>query len=345
MSDKRLNSTVNPLQKKVVIVPMSGATLLHFSGPVDVFTNANRCLSLLGSAPGYEVILASPTADRRIPTLAGAQLSCTYSVQDILSPIDILIIAGNDFNSLSRAQYADLCKWISALHEKGDNRIASVCGGAFVLAEAGLLNGKKATTHWQLRERLKKEYPLVEVNTDPFYTGDGRIYTSGGVSSGIDLALALVEEDYGKDLAIQVARRLVFYLSRSGSQSQFGNLLPQYESTNVAYKITEWLKGNLSGAIDVTKMAEYLNMSPRNLNRVFNREIGLPPSKFMEKLRVEMARKYLEDTDMPIENIADKCGLSNLVTMRRIFLRHLKVTPSDYRRAFRTSLHAAPSSI
>ncbi|NQX52021.1 helix-turn-helix domain-containing protein [Pedobacter panaciterrae] len=340
MNDDESALIRNQLKKKVVIVPMSGRTLLHFSGPVDVFTNADKCLYLSGSKHGYDVVIASPTLKKHIPTLAGAELVCQQSALEITTPIDIVIVAGNDFQTLGKSEYATFCNWLSAINEKSNSRIGSVCGGAFVLAEAGLLNGKKATTHWQLSDRLKKEYPLVEVNTNPFYMGDGRIYTSGGVSSGIDLALALVEEDHGKDIAIQVARKLVFYLSRPGFQAQFGNLLPAYESTNIAQKLYGWLNENLAQPLDVARMAEHLNMSPRNFTRVFHKQTGLPPAKFIEKLRVEMARKYLEDTDVSIESIAEKCGLNNLVSMRRTFLRHLMTTPSDYRRAFRTSLQS-----
>jgi transcriptional regulator GlxA family with amidase domain len=325
-------------RKQVVIVAMAGNMLLDFAGPADVFTNANKCLSFAGSKAGYDVLIASPTLHKKLTTSAGIEIICQYSAMEITTPIDTLIVAGNDFQTLQKSEYTDFCKWLSVINENNTRRIGSVCGGAFALAEAGLLNGKKATTHWQLSERLKKEYPLVEVNSNAFYTTDGNIYTSGGVSSGIDLALALLEEDYGKDIAIQVARRLVFYLSRPGFQVQFANLLPVYENSNIAKKLHDWVIKNLDQSLDVVRIADHLNMSPRNFTRVFHKQTGLSPAKFIEKLRVETARKYLEDTDMPLEIIAEKCGLGGLVSMRRTFLRHLMTTPSDYRRAFRTSL-------
>ncbi|HEY0245286.1 MAG TPA: helix-turn-helix domain-containing protein, partial [Mucilaginibacter sp.] len=167
---------------------------------------------------------------------------------------------------------------------------------------------------------------------------DENIYTSAGVSSGIDLALALVEEDYGKDIAVKVARQLVFYLSRPGFQSQFGNLLPVYESANIANQLQQLLKDHLHEPLNVSRIAEHLHMSVRNLTRVFHKQTGMSPAKFVEKLRVETARKFLEDTNIPLERIAEQCGLGGLVSMRRTFLRHLMTTPSDYRRAFRTSL-------
>ena len=328
----------NQQRKQVVIVAMSGITLLNFAGPADVFTTADKCLSASGSKAGYDVLIASPTIDKKISTSTGMEIVCQYCAMEIKTPIDTLIVAGNDFNTLKKPQHHDFYDWLAFINKNNTRRIGSVCGGAFSLAEAGLLNGKKATTHWQLSDRLKKEYPLVDVDSTAFYTSDGNIYSSGGVSTGIDLALALVEEDHGKDIAIQVARKLVFYLSRPGFQVQFGNLLPVYESSNIAQKLHDWFVKNLHEALDVVSMAEHLNMSPRNFTRVFHKQTGLPPAKFIEKLRVEMARKYLEDTDMPLECIAEKCGLGGLVSMRRTFLRHLMTTPSDYRRAFRTSL-------
>ncbi|WP_158800330.1 GlxA family transcriptional regulator [Pedobacter sp. L105] len=338
MNDDKGTSANNQHRKLVVIVAMTGNMLLDFAGPADVFTNADKCLKASGSQLGYDVLIASPTMNKKVATATGMDIVCQYSVREITTPIDTVIVAGNDFQPSQKSEYADFCNWLSCINDAHTRRIGSVCGGAFALAEAGLLNGKKATTHWQLSERLKKEYPLVEVNSNAFYSTDGNIYTSGGVSSGIDLSLALVEEDHGKDIAIQVARKLIFYLSRPGFQVQFANLLPVYESSTIAGKLGAWFSENLHEALDVIRIADHLNMSPRNFTRVFHQQTGLPPAKFIEKLRVETARKYLEDTDLSLENIAEKCGLGGLVSMRRTFLRHLLTTPSDYRRAFRTSL-------
>ena len=341
MNQHLLNDGENFEKKLVVIVAMSGNMLLDFSGPTDVFTNADKVLSFSGSKKGYDVLIVSPTRNRKIISPTGLEIICPYSAMEITRPIDTLIVAGNGFQTLKNPEYDDFCNWLTAMHPKNTRRIGSVCGGAFALARAGLLNGKNATTHWDLSEKLKKEFPLIHVNSNAFYTIDGNIYTSGGVSSGIDLALALVEEDHGKDIAIKVARKLVFYLSRPGFQVQFANLLPVYESSNIAGKLSNWCIENLDEPLDLVRIAGYLNMSPRNFTRVFHKQTGLSPAKFIEKLRVETARKYLEDTDMPLERIAEKCGLGGLVSMRRIFLRHLMTTPSDYRRAFRTSLKAA----
>jgi transcriptional regulator GlxA family with amidase domain len=332
-------NTKQPLQKKrVVIVAMTRLLMLDFAGPADVFNYADVCLQKTIADAGYEVIVVAPTADRLIATATGIEIRCRLSAMEVELPIDTLIIAGNDFSETSVLAFEPFYQWLSTINEHNTRRVASVCGGAFVLAKAGLLNGRKVTTHWDLSEKLQNNYPQVQVNPNPFFTNDGYVYTSAGVSSGIDLALALVEEDYGKDIAVRVARKLVFYLSRPGSQSQFSNLLPTYESSNIAIKLQGWLKAHLHEPLDVTRIAEHLNMSVRNFTRVFHKQTGLSPAKYVEIIRVEAARKLLEDSDISLESIAGQCGLGGLVSMRRTFLRHLMTTPSDYRRAFTTAL-------
>ncbi|PSL28157.1 GlxA family transcriptional regulator [Chitinophaga ginsengisoli] len=325
-------------KKQVVIVAMTRQMLLDFTGPADVFTNADRLLHGTGVNEGYDVKVVAPTYDRKVITSAGIDFNCRYCAMDVKTPIDTLIIAGDDHWELMAAELVPFYEWLSGINEHNTRRIGSVCAGAFALAKVGLLNGRKATTHWEMSEKLKAQYPSIEVHSNAFFIQDGPMYTSAGVSSGIDLSLALVEEDYGKEIAVRVARQMVFYLRRSGVQAQFGNLLPVYDTTNIGQKLKLWLDGRLHEPVDLSKIAEHFNMSVRNLTRVLQKHTGMPPAKFIEKLRVEKARAYLEDTDMSLERIAEYCGLGNLVTMRRIFLRQLAITPSDYRRAFRTSL-------
>jgi len=325
-------------KKRIVIVVMSGNMLLNFSGPSDIFVNANSCLKASGRPEGYEVIIAAPTADKKVTANTGVEIHCPYCVMDIAEPVDTLIIAGNDMSAKGMERLAAFHHWLAHINKDAFRRIASICGGAFALAKAGLLNGKKASTHWERTAKLQKEYPAVQVNADDFFTIDGNIYTSAGVSSGLDLSLAMVEEDYGKDIALKVARKLVFYLSRPGYQSQFGNLIPIYEPVNIAGKMQRWLREHLHEPLDVSRLAFQCNMSIRNFTRVFHKQTGISPAKYIEKLRVEAARTLLQDTDMPLERIAEQCGLVSLVGMRRTFLRHMNVTPSDYRRTFQTAL-------
>jgi transcriptional regulator GlxA family with amidase domain len=338
MNQEELSVKGFQTKKQVVIVAMTGHMLLDFSGPADVFNSATKVLQLKGETAGYEVLVVSPTANKQVTNSVGMEIACKYSVREINTGIDTLLIAGSHgIENLDDPEYKEFYAWLSAI-DKHTRRVGSICAGAFSLAKAGLLNGKRATTHWDRSEQLQKNFPLIEVDSNPFYIHDGKMYTSGGVSSGIDLALALVEEDHGKEIAMQVARRLVFYLNRPGFQVQFGNLLPAYTHHNIAEKLRSWMIEHLHEPLDIMRLADHINMSPRNFTRVFHKQTGISPAKYVEKLRVEVARQYLEDTSISLEQIAQKCGLGGLVSMRRIFLRHLMVTPSDYRRAFRTSL-------
>lgn len=333
-----------PKKKKVVIVAMTRHYLLDFAGPADIFNFATKYLREAALDEGYDVSIVAPTKDKIIKPTAGIEIHCGTSAMEVEKPIDTLIIAGNDFHERTEKDEAAFYEWLATINEENTRRIASVCGGAFVLAKAGLLDGRNATTHWSLSEKLKTAYPKVQVNTNPFFIKDGPVYTSAGISSGIDLALALVEEDFGRDIAVRVARQMVFYLNRPGFQSQFGTLLPAYEISNVAHALQSWLEQHLHEQLDVTRMAAHLNMSVRNFTRVFHKQTGLSPAKFVEKLRIEVARKLLEETDFTLEAIAEKCGLGRMISMRRTFLRHLMVSPASYRRAFRSALQNNPAT-
>ena len=336
--------TVTHTALDVVIVAMTGDTLLDFTGPADVFINANKYLAAGGSGKNYRVSIVSPTEDKIVMASSGIHINCSLSAMELKLPIDTLLIAGDNFGEVDDVKFNHFYNWLSHIDTKNVRRIGSVCVGAFVLAKAGLLDGRKATTHWEYGDLLKEQYPLVDVDTSAFYMNDGPVYTSGGVSTGIDLALAFVEEDFGREIAKKVSKRLVFHLKRTGYQTQFGTLLSEYADDNIAAKLTEWLNEHLHETLDVVTIADHLNMSPRNFARVFQKQTGISPAKYVEKLRVEAARNYLENTDVSLEWIAKKCGLGNLISMRRTFLRHLMTTPSDYRRAFRTSPKDAGSS-
>ncbi|MDP4149939.1 MAG: helix-turn-helix domain-containing protein [Bacteroidota bacterium] len=325
-------------KKLIVVIPMPGIFLLDIAGPCDVFMAAERALSEKpghGSA-GYELLLASPVDAKKIMTRSGLAIDCPVLVSEISRPIDTLIVAG--FSRMEMQSGHAFFQWLKQIYPKV-RRIGSICIGTFALAEAGILDGKQATTHWECSQEFQLRYPAVRVDTNPFYTRDCNIYSSGGVASGIDLALALVEEDFGRDVALSAARKLVLPLKRPGYQSQFGTLLQVHSLENsIAGKLHPWLIRHLGEDLSVERLADHSHMSVRHFSRVFLRETGLTPAKFVEKLRVEVARKFLEDSDLPIDQIAAKCGLGGLVSMRRSFLRNMMVSPSDYRRSFRTSL-------
>jgi len=326
--------------KLIVIVAFPDVPLLEIAGPGDVFFQASKAVfEQTGVKNSYEVMVAAADGSDHIVTRSGITICSAVKTNDIQRPIDTLLIAGYNFDN-SAIDASDFYDWISKIYPKV-RRTGSICVGTFALAKAGLLNNKNVTTHWEKGAKLRNDFPALHVDASQFFIKDGNIYTSGGVSSGTDLSLALVEEDYGREIAVSVARHLVLYLKRPGYQSQFGDLLPEPEFENgILHKIQDWMVTNLDKDLSVEQLAEQSNMSPRNFARVFLKETGLTPAKFVEKLRVEMARKLLEESDLNIEQVAEKTGLVSLVSMRRIFLRNLMVTPSDYRRTFKTSANA-----
>lgn len=324
-------------RKVTVIVIMSGNILLDIAGPVDVFATAAKMLAARSLPSDYDIVVAAPGRTTAIPCSGGMELHCATSILDV-GAIDTLLVAGYDSDAENQRYYDDFYNWLSVA-ATDIRRIGSVCVGAFALAKAGLLNGKQVTTHWEYCEQLQCSYPAVQVNPNPFFIKDGNVYTSGGVSSGMDLALAMIEEDHGRDIAMQVARKLVLYLKRPGSQASFSGLIPAYAIEHtLAGQLRNWMVKHAHQQIGVPELAEQVNMSTRHFSRVFTSETGLSPAKFMEKLRVELARKYLEDSSLSIAAIAEKCGFGSIVSMRRIFLRQLLLSPSDYRKTFHTSL-------
>lgn len=321
--------------KRVVIVPTPGTYLMDFAGPLDVFSAANHVLE---PKDHYELLLASPASNREFDTTGGVKVICPLSIYDVEGPVDTLLVAGFAMSTLTLERQEELASWLREVYPRV-RRMGSVCVGTFALAAAGLLDGKHATTHWEHSQHLQECYPQVKVDANPLVTIDGNIYTSAGVSSGIDLALALVEEDFGREIAVRAARRLVLYLKRPGGQYQFSGLVSSYGAeSSLAGRLRPWLLRNLVNDLGVGQLAGQVNMSVRNFTRVFQKETGITPAKYVEKLRVDTARKYLEESDMSVEAIGEKSGLGGLVSMRRTFLRHMLVSPSDYRRAFRTSL-------
>ena len=273
---------------------MSGDPLLDFAGPADVFHHANKLRD------AYNVVLVSPGV-AIVNCSSGIKINCSQ-LKDLDKDIDTLLITGNE----TGADYTDFYSWLAMAHHN-IRRIGFVGVNSSTLERSGMLP-----------------------DNDFFRSRDGQLFTSGGVSSGIDLALAMVEEDCGRAVAAEIARKLIFfYLNRQAYQVQFGNMI---DTSPVAVQLKEWLAERLHESLDVSRLAEKMNMSTRNFTRVFTRQTGISPAKYIEKVRVEAARLYIEESDMPLEQIALRCGLGGLVSMRRLFLRHLMVTPSDYKR-------------
>ncbi|MDM1553570.1 MULTISPECIES: GlxA family transcriptional regulator [Chryseobacterium] len=317
--------------KNIALLILPQVQLLDVAGPCDVFTAANLLLEDNKSGLKYKVHLISGTLDKVIYSGSGIPLSCSCTIYDIDFPVDTLLVAGTDLRILDDVN-PELYGYLQNTMGKV-RRLGSVCVGAFILAEAGLLSGKQVTTHWKYADILQRTYPDLNVNMNPFFICDQGIYTSGGVSSGIDLALALLEEDFGKPIAAEVAKHLVLYLKRPGVQSQFGNVISDYETlSSLTKEIRDVLKDKLGKAISIEFMAESVNMSVRNFSRVFLKESGMTPGKFLEKMRLDQAKNMLEYTEMSIDKIAEKCGFGNVVSLRRLFLKYLLISPSQYRK-------------
>lgn len=325
--------------KHIVLIAPPNTTLLDLAGPLDVFVKAADYIDTY-VRPGqssYKVHVLSTEASKVVNTSSCLPIVCEGNLKSIQYEIDTVLITGIPNAPVNMVSDYTL-QWLKG-QAKTARRVGSVCAGAFILAEAGLLDGKRATTHWRVCDKLAGLYPKIKVEKDPIFVKDGNIYTSAGISTGMDLALAMVEEDYGRDVALSVARQLVLYLKRPGNQSQFSVVLSlQKVDHQPVQQIIEWINAHLGEEISVEMMAEKVNMSPRNFARVFLRETGITPAKYVEKIRLETARRRLEETNLTLDEISEECGLGGADTMRRLFLRHMKTSPSDYRRSFKTAL-------
>jgi transcriptional regulator GlxA family with amidase domain len=312
--------------RRIVIVAFDGVQPLDVVGPAEVFSTAARL-----RPPGYEVEVVAPRAEPlRASSVALAPHS---SIASCRGPIDTLICAGGS-GVRDAARDERLVRWVRSA-AKRSRRIASVCTGAFLLAEAGLLDGKRATTHWSACAALARRYPQTKVEPDPIFVEDDGIYTSAGVTAGMDLALALVDEDLGRDVALETARWLVLFLRRPGGQSQFSaQLAAQAAEREPLQELQAWIPDHLDGDLSVPALAQRARMSERNFARAFRREVGMTPAAYVETARVERARIALESGPESVELIAWRTGFGTVETMRRAFRRRLGVSPGDYRNRF-----------
>jgi transcriptional regulator GlxA family with amidase domain len=318
--------------RTVCIIAFPACQSLDVTGPYEVFAGANQYLASKGKPAAYRVRVASTTA-LTIKTQSGLQLRADSCLEKVRGPLDTLVIAGGPGSrEIERdSRILDALRRLSTV----SRRVASVCTGAFVLAAMGLLDGKRATTHWAACKELGRRYPLLAVDADPIFVRDGRIYTSAGVTAGIDLALALVEADLGRDIALTIARWLVLYLRRPGNQRQFSvQLQGQVAERDALRRIQAYARDHLDADLSVERLAERSGMSPRHFARCFKTEVGMTPARYVSQLRTEAARRLLEEGKRPIGQIARDCGFNTPETLRRTFARELKTPPREYRRRF-----------
>ena len=318
--------------RRVWIVAFPGAQVLDVTGPWEVFALANRAGDT--RAPRYAVSVVAPSAGA-IATSGGLALVAQRTLAQATGPVDTLIVAGGEGTRPHRRD-GRLVRWITRAARRA-RRVASVCTGAFLLAEAGLLDGRRATTHWAMCDALARRFPAVRVERDPIFVRDGHVFTSAGITAGIDLALQLVEEDCGRDVALTVARWLVMFLRRPGGQSQFSaQLSAQLAERDGLRDVQGWIAEHPEAELTVPALARRAHMSPRNFARAFRRETGVTPAAYVEAQRVEAARRLLETTAGNVAEVAAACGFGRPETMHRAFRRVLGVAPAQYRRHFRT---------
>ncbi len=319
--------------RHVGIVTFPGVEILDLTGPMEVFAFANIGLQRSGmcSEPAYPMDVLA-TKPGPITSSCGLQIIANKAYSDIHDGLDTLLIAGSPDVDCILCDPA-LQDWVRSVAPQV-RRLASVCTGAFLLAESGLLDGLRATSHWDYCDRLARDYPSVTVEPDRIFVRDGFISTSGGITSGIDLALSMVEEDWGSELALLVARYLVMFLKRPGGQSQFSAYLTSEATRPELKDLQAWIMLHLAEDLRVEALAERLCMSPRNFARFFLTETGMTPAKFVEMARIDAARHYLGSTRLSIEVVADKSGFADPERMRRAFIRQLGVNPQSYRDRF-----------
>jgi transcriptional regulator GlxA family with amidase domain len=323
-------------RRHIAMLAFDGSEILDICGPLDAFHYADRWLRELGrvSEPVYPTRILG-TAAGPIITSSGMRIMVDQAFCDVDVEIDTLLVAGGEIDA-ARNDPA-LLAWLKRTASSA-RRTASICTGAFLLAASGVLDGRRATTHWYYCSQLAKEFPSIQMEPDRIFVRDGAVYTTGGITSGIDLALAMIEEDWGRDIALLVARTLVVFLKRPGGQSQFSTfLLNSAKSRQDFQELQSWIIGNPSADLSLERLAARMAMSPRNFARVFEREVGLTPGKFVELVRLEAARCQLEQTKLHVNVIATQCGFGNTEHLRRTFQRRLKVSPNDYRVRFRST--------
>ena len=324
-------ATSQPVDPRLIVMLVyPGVMAMDVFGPLEAFATANHT----AARSLYRLEIAGMTKAPVATSLGGIEITPTVALDDIAGSIDTLLVSGG-FGQAEASSDQRLVAWLQANRLRA-RRWGSICTGAFVLAAAGLLDGKRATTHWVMAKELARRYPQIAVDADRIYVRDGNVYTSAGVTTGIDLALGLIEEDHGRTLSLRVARALVAYLKRPGGQSQFSNhLLAQFAASPPVRQAQEWALENLAADLSVRALAKRARMSERNFRRAFAEETGEAPRDFVERIRIDAARSLFEEAQLSVQVVAARCGFESANNLRRAFVRRLGVTPHHYRQRFR----------
>jgi transcriptional regulator GlxA family with amidase domain len=319
-----------PAARAIEVLAYPSVQLLDVTGPLQVFATANEHIVQAGGAAPY-VLRVIAKAGEAVTSSAGLSIAAG-PLPRANSAVDTLLVAGGPGVEAAAADPA-LVDWVRQ-HAAKARRVASVCTGAYLLAASGVLDGRRAATHWSVCKEFARRYPAVQVEPDPIFVRDGSVWTSAGVTAGIDLALALVEQDLGRTVALAVARYLVVFLKRPGGQAQFSAALSLQSAEDQFGVLHDWINRHLADDISLPMLADQAGMSERSFSRHYAEATGLTPARAVERLRVEAARRLLSESRLPVKRISQRCGFGSEETMRRSFLRVLSATPQDYRARF-----------
>jgi transcriptional regulator GlxA family with amidase domain len=312
--------------RRIVLTGAPPVRMLDITGPLEVFA----------SFSDYKIDIVTPENSSVLHTSQGFPIAGATALRDVTGTIDTLLVVGGP-GSENGSYDTRFVEWIAET-SKQVRRLGSICTGAFLLAAAGLLDGRQAVTHWAFCDRLAKEFPSVKVQPDPIFLRDGNTYTSAGITAGIDLALAMVEEDHGHKAALLIARMLVMFLVRPGGQSQFSNtLLRQSGASQPLRELQVWILDHLREHLTVERLADQIGMSTRHFARICQQQLGMGPGELVDRLRLEAARELIESSNLGLKEVADACGFQSADAMRRVFLRLLGITAGDYSSRFKRS--------
>jgi len=315
--------------RKIAIVGYTGVQSLDLAGPFEVFAMANR----FGGAAYYEPILTSPEGGM-ITCNSGIQFAGAVALADLPAALDTIIIAGGDEPGLRSMRDGPVIKWLNN-RTHSTRRIGSVCSGAFVLAAAGVLDGRRATTHWEVCDQMRAFRPAIQLEPDAIFVADPPFFTSAGVTAGIDLCLSFVEADCGPEIALAVARNLVLFMRRPGGQTQYSaSLNVQTAATPRLRTLIAAVNADPSGDLSLPQLAERAGMTERTFSRVFLKETSVTPAAFVEMARLNRAKAFLETSDWPLARVAERAGFGSLDALHRAFQKRFSATPGDYRDRF-----------